>query len=62
MSEEKPMTRAGQTTIRKLDNEVRMAGFRGYDGCEHLTTDRRGCPTPFLCSERGDCTRRRLDA
>lgn len=39
-----------------LDEQVREAGFHGYYGCPYV--DDPGCPTPFLCSERGDCPRR----
>jgi hypothetical protein len=36
------------------DRAIRRAGFRGYELCDHLD-DEEGCPTPFMCSEAGDC-------
>jgi hypothetical protein len=36
------------------DRAVRRAGFRGYLYCDH-EDDVEGCPTPFACSEAGDC-------
>jgi hypothetical protein len=43
--------------VTATDNDVltRRMGFRGYDGCRYLGSD-DGCPTPFICSERGDCS------
>lgn len=39
------------------DADMRRAGFRGYEGCPRLPLDAtdEGCPTPYLCSEKGDC-------
>lgn len=36
------------------DRQIREAGFRGYYGCPHLEAP-EGCPTAYLCSERGSC-------
>lgn len=46
--------RAERERMRLLDREVWIAGFHGYEGCTHLRTG-RGCPTLYLCSEKGDC-------
>lgn len=38
------------------DHEVMAAGFYGYEGCPLLAPTSEGsCPTPYLCSEKGDC-------
>ena len=45
-------------TRADLDADIRRAGFDGYHGCPHIGPD-AGCPTPFMCSERGNCPDRK---
>lgn len=42
--------------LRTADEQTLAAGFHGYEGCPLLDPRSEGsCPTPFICSERGDC-------
>ena len=44
------------TEAAALDANIMAAGFHGYEGCPLLAPTSEGsCPTPFICSERGDC-------
>lgn len=45
-----PLAAAMAARRARLDAEMNAAGFHGYEGCPHDE-----CPTPYLCSERGDC-------